>query len=89
MLRQAEKLRERFSQRYTRHSRALQDKRLRDKSLLARSVKESYSLVKTHEDKTTAQLLKDIKGWSASLGQKIELGKSVFLGTYVEVRALI
>ena len=89
MLRQAEKLRERFSQRYTRHSRALQDKRQRDKLALGKSVKECYSAVKIHEDKTIAQLQKDIKAWSTSLGQKIDLGKSVFLGTYVEVRVLV
>lgn len=85
VLRQAEKLRERFSQRYTRHTRALQDRRLRDKSLLVKTVKDNFSAVKLHEDKTIAQMQKDIKSWSNNLSQKIDLGKSVFLGTYVEV----
>ncbi len=83
VLRQVEKLRERFSQRYTRHSRSLQDRRAKDRFLLTKSVKDSLGLVHAAEEKSAALFQKDIKAWNSSLLDKIELGKAVFLGTHI------
>lgn len=81
VLRQVEKLRERFSQRYLRHTRALQDKRLRDKNLAVRNGKESQALTRSAEDKAVSQLHRDIKAWNSEVVERIELGKAVFLGS--------
>lgn len=80
VLRQVEKLRERFNQRYLRHTRALQDRRLRDKNLAVRSGKEAQALTRSAEDKAVSQLQRDIKAWNSAVGERIELGKAVFLG---------
>jgi len=80
--RQVEKLRERFNQRYTRHSRSLQDRRAKDKFTALKNAKDSLSAVRAAEEKSNMLLQKDLRAWNSSMLDKIEVGKAVFLGTH-------
>ncbi len=82
MQRQIEKMRERSSQRYTRHSRALQEKRAKDKTVSIKSSREALATAKTSEERSTSVFQKDVKAWNTRLVERVELGRAVFLGTH-------
>jgi hypothetical protein len=80
--RQLDKMRERSSQRYTRHSRALQEKRAKDKTVSIKSCREALAAAKASEDRAVSVFQKDIKAWNTRLVERVELGRAVFLGTH-------
>lgn len=80
MLRLAEKLRERYSQRLVKYTKTLQEKRNREKSLSTKSVNDTLIGVVSSGDKISSQFSKEIVKYTRELKDRISLGHDLFNG---------
>eukprot|EP01038_Epipyxis_sp_PR26KG_P004498 gene4498-6355_t len=77
VIRHVEKLREKCSQRYIKHTRTLQDKRLKEVQLINRTNKESINAMKSGCDKIHNQNIKERTAWLMNVSDKITLGGNI------------
>jgi hypothetical protein len=77
--RAVEKLREKSAQRVMRYSRAVGEKRSKDKQYAVRASKDAVQAAKAVAEKVTVKFQKDSKAWASGLAEKFETGKIAFL----------
>lgn len=84
-MRASDKIREKYTSKFSKLSRQLQEKRLKDKSANLKSLKDAKLAMKSTVDKIAAHFQKDMKGYTSVLDDKIEIGRSIFTGKSVDV----
>lgn len=84
MLRYAEKLRERSSQRLLRSSKTLQDKRTKEKSYSTKLVNDTLQANQSSCDKAVNGFLKDISVWVKVWKERFQQGQDIFTGNEVD-----
>lgn len=84
VVRVAEKLREKSSQRVLRHMKATQDKRSKDRLQNVRYLADTLQATKLLVDKLCAQYLREWQQWQKALRDRVQTGQDAFHG--IEVR---
>jgi phage-related minor tail protein len=88
VLRTAEKLRERFSQRLMKYIKSLQDKRTRDKLSQSKLLADSTFQIHSFNDKLCNNYHKEMQTYVKNLKEKLVTGQQVFNGTDVRLLTL-
>ncbi len=89
ILRNAEKLRERYSQRLLKYTKTLQDKRTRDRLYQSKAVSDSLILIHSQCDKMINLYMKDYIVYCKILKEKWMIGNQLFHGSEVSSFHLI
>ena len=85
VLRASDKIREKFTTKFTKFSRQLQEKRSKDKIAMTKSLKDCKVVMKSVVDKLAIQFQKDLKSYTSIIQDKIEIGRAIFTGKPVDV----
>ncbi len=80
VLRNAEKLRERFSQRLLKYTKSLQDKRTRDRLSQSKQLSDSIVLVQSYNDKLAGTYVKEAQQYVKGLKERITGGYQQYHG---------
>lgn len=77
VVRVAEKLRERYSQKLLKHTKGLQDKRLKNSSQTNRVVQETVSAAKIFIDKASLPWSKEVAAWVKAWNDRLQIGSDI------------
>jgi hypothetical protein len=77
VLRNAEKLRERFSQRLMKYTKSLQDKRTRDKLTQSKAISDTALVIHSYTDKLNALFMKEMQSFVRNLKEKLIQGQQL------------
>jgi hypothetical protein len=77
VLRNAEKLRERFSQRLMKYTKSLQDKRTRDKLTQSKAISDTSLVIHSYTDKLNALYMKEMQSFVRNLKEKLIQGQQL------------
>lgn len=80
VIRYAEKLREKQSQRLLRNTKYLQERRTKEKSSASRLTADTLHINQSACDKAVSAFLKDVAAWVKAFKDRQQLGQDIFEG---------